>query len=192
MISNTLIRELQVNPGWTREFIDKLTPYYLATLTHISRGRVTPIFQIVDEFWHAHILCTRDYADFCATQFGRFIHHERTDAVVFDEGADDFFRDYGLSEVDLRSIHAEHAIDRDLVFASCGQGQPPRHPQPYIRAGTTTDQLRVASCGQPSPVPPEWLQVVDRPFKLASCGQPDHPDIEETGRNELWRQSSIG
>ena len=190
MISDILIRELQVSRGWTREFIDKLAPYYLATLTHMSRGQVTPVFQIVDEFWHAHILCTRDYADFCARQFGQFIHHERTNAIVFDEGGDDFFRDYGLSEVDLRSIRAERAVDQDSALASCGQGQPPRHPQPDTLSDMPADQLRPTSCGQPSP--PRWLPEVDQPLKLASCGQPDQPEAEETGRNGLWRELSTG
>jgi hypothetical protein len=162
MISNTLIRELQVNPGWTREFIDKLTPYYLATLTHISRGRVTPVFQIVDEFWHAHILCTRDYADFCAMQFGRFIHHERTNAIVFDKGADDFFSDYGLSYTTLASVCARHNIDCNTTTVACGSDEP---KEPHRRK---TSLPAVASCGEPRQDPPAILA-------LASCGQPHTP-----------------
>ena len=30
---------------------------------------------IIDEMWHAFILYTQIYADFCDTYFGRFIHH---------------------------------------------------------------------------------------------------------------------
>jgi hypothetical protein len=30
----------------------------------------------VDEFWHAHLMFTRDYAQFCDSVFQRFIHHE--------------------------------------------------------------------------------------------------------------------
>lgn len=30
----------------------------------------------VDKVWHAHILFTRDYAAFCESVFGEFIHHE--------------------------------------------------------------------------------------------------------------------
>ncbi|SDX59868.1 hypothetical protein SAMN05661080_00517 [Modestobacter sp. DSM 44400] len=33
----------------------------------------------VDTAWHTFILFTRDYADFCAATFGRFIHHQPTD-----------------------------------------------------------------------------------------------------------------
>ena len=30
----------------------------------------------VDEVWHAHILFTRQYAEFCHAVYGRFIHHD--------------------------------------------------------------------------------------------------------------------
>jgi len=30
----------------------------------------------VDEVWHAHILFTRDYAEFCQKAFGQFLHHQ--------------------------------------------------------------------------------------------------------------------
>ena len=79
MLNDVVARELQIENGWTREFVDKLTPYYIATLTHMHSGHATPVYQVIDEIWHAHILCTRDYADFCARQFGQFIHHERNE-----------------------------------------------------------------------------------------------------------------
>jgi hypothetical protein len=34
----------------------------------------------VDDAWHTFILFTRDYADYCDRRFGRFIHHEPTEA----------------------------------------------------------------------------------------------------------------
>ncbi len=37
----------------------------------------------VDEGWHEFVLCTRDYANFCESEFGAYIHHEPT------EGADE-------------------------------------------------------------------------------------------------------
>lgn len=32
--------------------------------------------RVVDELWHAHITCTRDYAAFCRGAFSRFLHHD--------------------------------------------------------------------------------------------------------------------
>ncbi len=29
----------------------------------------------IDEVWHAHVLHTRDYMDFCSSVFGAFLHH---------------------------------------------------------------------------------------------------------------------
>jgi hypothetical protein len=43
-------------------------------LTVIAAERLTPS-HIVDFAWHEFILFTRYYADFCETQFGRFVHH---------------------------------------------------------------------------------------------------------------------
>jgi hypothetical protein len=34
--------------------------------------------QKVDDFWHAHILFTEDYAAFCQAVAGRFLHHRPT------------------------------------------------------------------------------------------------------------------
>lgn len=63
----------------------KLTPkeltegerHYRMFLYLISKYQSTPIVptELIDEFWHAHILDTIKYADDCAKLFGRFIHH---------------------------------------------------------------------------------------------------------------------
>ncbi len=31
--------------------------------------------RVVDDLWHAFMLHTREYADFCTAAFGRFLHH---------------------------------------------------------------------------------------------------------------------
>jgi hypothetical protein len=35
----------------------------------------------VDTIWHTHILFTKEYANFCTTVFGRFIHHTPCDIL---------------------------------------------------------------------------------------------------------------
>lgn len=47
---------------------------YMA-LSAVYKGVNLPMSAKVDEAWHAHILHTRDYADFCQQIAGRFIHH---------------------------------------------------------------------------------------------------------------------
>jgi hypothetical protein len=205
MISEVVARELQISRGWTREFVDKLAPYYLATLTHMNQRHATPVYQVIDEMWHAHILCTRDYADFCTRHFGRFIHHERTDGAGRDGAATDFFRDYGLSLDELKSICSER-IDpndsfaancgspvncggdpawgpssirfdhADFSLANCGQEDPPAIPDPSI-VNRLTATILIASCGQPAPKPPPWRTTASQPTGLANCGQPDQPDL---------------
>jgi hypothetical protein len=40
-----------------------------------SSGRHIVPGRLVDEFWHAHILHTKLYAEDCMTYFGYFLHH---------------------------------------------------------------------------------------------------------------------
>jgi hypothetical protein len=51
-------------------------------LAHLKSGRrfVSMPSQVTDDMWHEFILYTRNYQDFCARAFGRFMHH--TPAVV--------------------------------------------------------------------------------------------------------------
>ena len=142
MLSEKVVRDLQIIRGWTREFIDALTPYYVAALSHLSEGHAGPIYKIVDEMWHTHILRTRDYADFCATKFGRFIHHETlhqpSESAPPQQNAD-FFRDYGLSVESLAGIYR-----RKLEAAKCET--PPR-----VETGRATFALEIAKCEPPAP-----------------------------------------
>ena len=70
-------------PGWVIEARDLLeTDPTLATeeyrrflaLLMIEAGRISPC-KLVDEFWHQHILDSRNYARFCARAAGRYLHH---------------------------------------------------------------------------------------------------------------------
>jgi len=38
--------------------------------------KIRPTNQLVDIFWHTHILFTRKYHDDCKNIFGRYLHHE--------------------------------------------------------------------------------------------------------------------
>jgi|GEM_PF-1788690 len=45
-------------------------------LARLGYGPLEMFSRQVDEVWHAHILFTRDYAEFCQMAFGRFFHHQ--------------------------------------------------------------------------------------------------------------------
>ena len=54
--------------------------YLCARASEPGTSRVTlsmyPEILGIDDMWHIFVLHTRDYADFCARYFGRFIHHD--------------------------------------------------------------------------------------------------------------------
>ncbi len=50
-------------------------------IASVAGSPISPSLTI-DEAWHAFILHTRDYAEYCQEQFGRFIHHQPTPAEV--------------------------------------------------------------------------------------------------------------
>lgn len=57
--------------------IENLKLYYVvALLDPLNRHAVS---KCVDPFWHAHVLFTRSYRDFCRGIFGHYIHHEPLD-----------------------------------------------------------------------------------------------------------------
>jgi hypothetical protein len=66
--------------GYTEEMACKLREEFLrfASLTFITDGPISPS-PSVDDFWHAFILHTKDYEEFCQKHFGHYLHHEPKD-----------------------------------------------------------------------------------------------------------------
>jgi len=62
--------------GWSKSLIERVETEYLRFLALAGSGTmtVTPP-PMIDEYWHAHILHTRQYASDCDYVFGRFVHH---------------------------------------------------------------------------------------------------------------------
>jgi hypothetical protein len=59
------------------EGIENLKKYYVVAL--LDPLNCHAVSEMVDPFWHAHILFTRDYVKFCDSIYGRYIHHEPLD-----------------------------------------------------------------------------------------------------------------
>jgi hypothetical protein len=62
---------------------------------------MSPEIEKIDWMWHAFVLFTRDYADFCDRYFGFFLHHvpeEDSEEASLDEGPlrGQLERQYGL------------------------------------------------------------------------------------------------
>lgn len=63
--------------GWTLEQVELAEKWYRRFLTlHIKFPSGTHVpNEIIDTFWHAHILDTHAYETDCRLVFGRFVHH---------------------------------------------------------------------------------------------------------------------
>jgi hypothetical protein len=62
----------------SEEIVDQAISEYrkFLVLARLGYGPLEMFSKQVDEVWHAHILFTRDYAEFCQIAFGRFLHHQ--------------------------------------------------------------------------------------------------------------------
>lgn len=87
--------------GWSVDFAALVEREYrrFMALGAITTGTTLGMCGPVDEFWHEHILYTRDYAAFCSAVAGKFIHHEPAQASLNPSA-----RSYQLT-LDLLELH---------------------------------------------------------------------------------------
>jgi hypothetical protein len=64
---------------------DEVKKYLVLSEVHSCR-RIPMFSRRIDEAWHQFVLFTAHYAEFCGRFFGKFMHHEPTEAGV-DDGA---------------------------------------------------------------------------------------------------------
>lgn len=76
MISMKLRDPLE-GKGWSEEYCSRVEREYRRFLALTRRYADRPIVpsNIVDAFWHSHILDTQAYAHDCERLFGHFLHH---------------------------------------------------------------------------------------------------------------------
>lgn len=78
----------------TRSFLEMLKFLDVAAQ---ADGRVSPPKR-VDAAWHCFVLFTREYAEYCESRFGRFIHHEpmeSEDRVAYQRAYEDATARFG-------------------------------------------------------------------------------------------------
>lgn len=65
------------HPDWSTDRIEAAIAEYREYLVYISANRRLHVLPPLDgdEVWHAHIIHTREYAEFCKENFGQFLHH---------------------------------------------------------------------------------------------------------------------
>lgn len=74
------VMDPELGEGWTKEYADGIEVAYKNYLVMLTKYpddiEDILISKDVDEFWHAHILHTKKYADDCQKIFGNFLHHD--------------------------------------------------------------------------------------------------------------------
>lgn len=65
------------DPTWIEEGILALKQYYAVAL--LDPVNFHAVSDLIDPFWHAHILHTRQYMAFCEQVFGQYVHHTPLD-----------------------------------------------------------------------------------------------------------------
>ena len=75
--------------GFTQEQSESVLQETLVFLSMVGSNPGCPSTpsKLVDVGWHTFILYTREYAEFCRDNFGRFIHHCPTDTPELQEGS---------------------------------------------------------------------------------------------------------
>jgi hypothetical protein len=100
-----LVTRVERDAKVDRERAERIMRQALAFLVACARNPEAPLApsRAVDHGWHAFILHTREYADFCARVAGHFIHHapeepggERAGAVARTEMTAELMRRTGL------------------------------------------------------------------------------------------------
>ncbi len=73
-------------PQWSEELAltcAKLYKNFLWLICHSGQKNLVPTYDI-DEFWHNHILFTREYHRDCQAIFGHYLHHVPADPNISD------------------------------------------------------------------------------------------------------------
>lgn len=97
-----------LTPEQEQRVFTALRDYFQLCLT-AGRHMVSMPSQVVDDAWHAFILFTRGYEQFCGRAFGRFLHHTPAEAMS------------------SRSV-AQQGIKRAWRLACARAGINPAHP----------------------------------------------------------------
>lgn len=80
----TPVRKRLQRHGWPASQVVSTEAEYLRMLALMGSHPAQPLAPspLIDEFWHAHILHTRLYAEHCQYAFGYFVHHTPSEGAV--------------------------------------------------------------------------------------------------------------
>lgn len=105
-----LVRRVEKDHHIDRDLASRIVDQALAFLgtCAVHAGKPLAPSGLVDHGWHAFILHTRDYAEFCDRVAGRFLHHVPTDPDDSSDGAGSL--EYTVDAI----VAAGFRVDREL------------------------------------------------------------------------------
>lgn len=120
-----LIQRVVEGDGLDHDTAVRVVDQALAFLATLSRHPDLRPSRLVDLGWHAFLLHTREYAEFCDRIAGRFLHHEPDDGATSVERR-------SSAEVWHAIIDAGYVVDPEMWAhpancgeVGCGAGRPP-------------------------------------------------------------------
>ncbi|MFD5862622.1 glycine-rich domain-containing protein [Streptomyces chartreusis] len=116
----------EISAETARRIVGQAAAFIAASGQRPSRGLVPS--ELVDHGWHAFILHTVDYADFCERVAGRFVHHVPTDEGEQTPGGAAAARERTMAAI----AAAGYAVDAELWHstADCNQCHAGCHDSP--------------------------------------------------------------
>lgn len=117
---NVRRRVAEAHPAWTSKELDLVErgfrQFFLAC-ARSGRRRVAMPSQAVDAYWHAFLVDTKGYAEWCARTLGRFLHHLPAERLGGDAAVNDALRRCWYHACREESIDPRQPSRLPLLFA---------------------------------------------------------------------------
>lgn len=115
-----LLKFIKTHPTLTladAQLVDKAMRQYFLTYHHSKYRYVSMPSEVVDDLWHAFILHTQSYANFCKQAFGKFFHHNPAVVVGTDKQSNEGLRRTWWFACKQENINPKKADRLPLLFA---------------------------------------------------------------------------
>ncbi|MFF2367217.1 glycine-rich domain-containing protein [Streptomyces sp. NPDC058122] len=132
----TLVDNMRAKfPQLTEEKADRGVGQMLAFLAACDYAdRPLSPSPLVDDFWHAFLLHTKAYVEFCEQRFGRFLHHQPGFLDKEEHGGGKALRALTVDSITLAGYEIDMEFWPELDIADCSQchancSDSPNHPK---------------------------------------------------------------
>lgn len=119
-----IVQEEQVSTGYAERVMSQALAFLKACALNPGAGLAPS--RAVDVGWHAFVLHTREYAEFCDRVAGRFVHHTPTGQGHADEGP----ASIGATVAAMRAARLPVDIDLWAAESDCSQCYQGCHDSP--------------------------------------------------------------